>query len=100
MPVEASVGRRAYPSTKKNHSEELLFASNRYNAGDLEVEMNAWPCTGERGHNCHELFRRNSAGRTITVTVTEDHGGYAANHGKPMGTIGTITYTNGVVAYS
>lgn len=99
MPVEATVGRRTYTSTDRDHAEELLFNSGRHDDGDLAVELNAWPCTGERHHNCHALFIRKSANRRITVTVTQDHGGYAANHHRQMGTVGTITYNNGMVTY-
>lgn len=99
MPVEISVGRRSYESTNRNHAEELMIASGRHQ-GSFSAEMNAWPCTGERGHNCHELLRRSSIGRTITVEITDDHGGYAANHDQAFGSTGTITYSNGEVSYS
>ena len=48
----------------------------------------------------HRLFTNRSAGRTITVTVAGDHGGYAKNHGKNFGDTGTITYARGVVTYT
>ena len=99
MPVEATVGRRTYPSTDRNHAEEVMFSSGRHNTGNLAVDLNAWPCTGERGHDCHALFIARSVGRVITVTVTDDHGGYAANHGQTIGSTGTITYNNQVVTY-
>ncbi len=96
MPITATVGRREYQSTDRYHAEEVMFSSGRYDAGDFEVEMNGWPCTGERHHNCHELFIRKSAGRTITVIVEADHGGYAANHGLRFGSTGQIVYADGV----
>ena len=100
MPVKATVGKKEYVSTSKNHAEELLFASGKYNAGtgNFTVELTGWPCVGERGHNCHQLFKHQSANRVITVVMIEDHAGYAANHGGVTGNTGTITYTNGVAA--
>jgi hypothetical protein len=95
MAVEARVGRYGFESTSSNHAEELLFASGRFDTGNFTVDLNAWPCTGERGHDCHNLFITKSSGRTITVNVTDDHGGYAANHGLAFGSTGTITYANG-----
>ncbi len=98
MPITVSVGSREYDSTNRKHAEEVMFESGRHR-GSIEVEMNGWPCTGERGHNCHDLFIRQSAGRKITVTVTDDHGGYAANHGFAFGHTGTIVYDDGNVSY-
>jgi hypothetical protein len=98
VPVSITVSGRTYDSDKKYHAEELMVGSGRHR-GDIEAEMNAWPCTGERGHNCHDLLLRQSAGRTIVVTVTDDHGGYAANHGLKMGTTGKVTYKDGKATY-
>tara|TARA_B100000780_G_C21025557_1_gene411076 strand:- start:267 stop:569 length:303 start_codon:yes stop_codon:yes gene_type:complete len=100
MPIEISVGRKTYESTKSKHSEEVMFDSGKYDGDSFTAEMNGWPCTGERYHNCHELFIKKSAGRVITVVVEADHGGYAANHDKNFSDIGTITYAKGVVTYS
>lgn len=99
MPIVISVGRRTYESTNSNHAEEVMFASKRYDSGDFTAEMTGWPCTGERHHNCHQLFKTKSTGREITINVTGDHAGYAKNHGKEFGDIGTIIYANGVVEY-
>jgi hypothetical protein len=96
MPISVSVGKKTYESTNKNHAEEVMFASRKYDGGNFTVDMDGWPCTGERGHDCHTLFKTRSINRTITVNVTGDHGGYAKNHGKEFGDTGTITYTNGV----
>lgn len=98
MPVEVSVGKKDYESTNKYHGEELALAAHP--VGNITVNMNAWPCTGERGHDCHALFKKKSAGRTITVVINADHAGYAANHGRAFGATGTITYTKGVAVYS
>jgi Cu2+-containing amine oxidase len=100
MPVNAYVGKKKYEGTDRNHAEEVLFASGKYNAGNLTVDLDAWPCTGERGHNCHRLFQTRSAGRTITVNVSGDHAGYAVNHGLQFGATGTITYADGAVTYT
>src|SRR5437868_14307273 len=100
MPISVTVNRKTYESTNKKHAEEVMFESGKHNGGDLAVEMDGWPCTGERGHDCHRLFTNRSAGRTITVTVAGDHGGYAKNHGKNFGDTGTITYARGVVTYA
>jgi hypothetical protein len=100
MPVHATVGNRTYPSDDRDHAEEKMFASNRYNAGNFTVELDAWPCTGEKHHNCHQLLKQRSMGRVITAIVTGDHGGYARNHGLAFGATGTITYTNGEAAYA
>jgi hypothetical protein len=99
MPISISVGRRTYQSTNRNHAEEVMFSSGNHR-GDFDADMDGWPCTGERGHNCHELFIRQSAGRTITLTVSGDHAGYAANHERAFGATGTITYNNGAVTYT
>ena len=98
MPISISVGSRTYESTNRKHAEEVLFDSRRHR-GDFEAEMDGWPCTGERGHDCHELFRRQSVGRTITLTITGDHGGYARNHDRAFGATGTIVYSDGEVEY-
>ncbi len=95
MAVEISVGRRSYEGNNQQHAEEVMFGSGRYEAGDFAAEMNAWPCTGERHHDCHALFTRKSAGRTITLTVTGDKGGYAKNHDLDFGATGTIVYADG-----
>lgn len=100
MPIETSVGRKTYESTNTKHSEEVMFESGKYKEGNFTAEMTGWPCTGERHHNCHELFLKQSVGRVITVVVEDDHGGYAKNHGKNFGDTGTITYANGVAVYS
>lgn len=99
MPITVSVGKKEFVSDTKKHAEENLFAVRKYAQGDLDVEMNGWPCTGERGHDCHALFISESQGRTITVTVTDDHGGYARNHDKVFGATGTIVYKHGKVTY-
>ncbi len=96
MPIKVSVGNREYESTNRNHAEEVMFGSGRYVAGDFTVNMDGWPCTGERNHDCNALFLRESANRTITVIVSGDHAGYARNHGKNFGSTGTITYRNGI----
>lgn len=100
MPVNVTANKKTYASTKKNHAEELMFAITKNTSGNLDVSMDGWPCTGERGHNCHQLFKDQSAGRTITVSIGADHAGYARNHGKAFGATGTITYTNGAAVYS
>lgn len=99
MATSISVGNRTYESTNREHAEERMVNSGRHR-GDIEAEMNAWPCTGERGHNCHELLRRQSVGRRIVLTITDDHGGYARNHGREFGATGTITYNDGEATYS
>lgn len=98
MPMSISVRNRTYESTNRYHAEEVMFASGRHR-GDFEAEMGGWPCTGERGHDCHELFRRQSIGRTITLTITGDHAGYSANHGQASGATGTIVYSDGEIEY-
>ncbi len=100
MPVKAYVGKKEYPGNDRNHAEEVLFNSKKYDIGNLTVELDAWPCMGERGHNCHNLFKTKSIGRTITVNITGDHAGYAVMHGKKFGATGTITYANGVITYT
>jgi hypothetical protein len=100
MPINVSVGRRSYESTNKKHAEEVMFADIRYATGNFTVDMDGWPCTGERGHNCHQLFKTKSVGRIITVNVSGDHAGYSRNHDRNFGATGTITYNNGVVTYS
>lgn len=99
MPVTVCVGKKSFDSDNRKHAEENMFAVAKYQNGDLEVEMNGWPCTGERNHDCHALFIEQSRGRTITVTITDDHGGYARNHDKIFGATGTIIYQRGTVAY-
>jgi hypothetical protein len=101
MPVELSVGKKDYEGDHRYHAEEVMFASGKYESGDFTVSINAWPCVGERGHNCHQLFKNRSKGRTITVVITGDHAGYAVNHnGNRFGATGTITYKDGVATYS
>lgn len=100
MPIKVSIGKHPYESTKNDHAEEVMFASGKYNDGNFTVNMNGWPCTGERHHDCHQLFINRSIGRTITVNVTGDHAGYARNHSKNFGATGTITYNNGVATYT
>ena len=51
-------------------------------------------------HNCHDLFKRRSAGRTITLTIVGDSGGYAVNHEDKAEGDNTITYADGEVTYS
>ena len=99
MPVSAAIGKHSYEGDKRYHAEEVMFNSGRHDSGNINIELNAWPCTGERHHNCHALFIKKSIGRTITVVVTEDHGGYAPDHNKHFGETGTIVYNNGVVTY-
>ena len=100
MPIKASVGKKEYESTKKNHAEEVMFYSGKYDAGNFTVDLDGWPCTGERGHNCHAMFIIRSANRTITVNINGDHGGYAMNHARQFGSTGVITYTDGVATYA
>ena len=100
MPIKVSVGKYEYESTNKNHAEEVMFSVPRHQSGDLTVSMNGWPCTGERHHNCHDLFIKQSAGRTITVVVDNDHAGYSANHGRKVNPTGTIVYNRGTVQYN
>lgn len=95
MSVEISVGKRSYTGTKSKHAEEVMFDSGRYDDGNFNAEMNAWPCTGERHHNCHNLFLTQSAGRRIVLTITDDKGGYAKNHDLDFGATGQIVYDNG-----
>ncbi|WP_437985447.1 hypothetical protein [Sorangium sp. So ce117] len=98
MPISVTVKGKTYESDGHYHAEEVMFASVK-RQGNLDVEMNGWPCTGERHHDCHQLFLDQSANRTITVTITGDHAGYAANHGRKFGDKGTITYAAGVATY-
>ncbi|MGJ8666986.1 MAG: hypothetical protein ACSHW7_11500 [Patiriisocius sp.] len=100
MPVEATVGKKTYPSNNNNHAEEVMFNTGKYETGDFTVELDAWPCVDEGFHNCHQKFIDKSHGRTITVIVNDDHGGYAKNHGFDFGAMGTITYDRGNVTYS
>lgn len=101
MSVDVTIKKKTYSSTKKNHGEEIMFSTGKYNTGDLAISMNGWPCTGGHNHhNCHDLFIRKSAGRTITITITGDKAGYALNYGRKLGATGTITYTNGVQTIS
>lgn len=100
MAVEATIGKKTFASTKSNHAEELLFSDSNNLEGDLVIEMNAWPCVGEGFHNCHKLFLTQSKGRIITVHITEDHAGYAADHGLEFGSTGTITYQDGASSIS
>lgn len=103
MPVEVSVGRHNHVGNNRNHAEEVMFLSGRHGSGNLAVTINAWPCTGERHHDCHRLFAQQSLNRTIVVTITGDHAGYSANHPNRVGGLatGTITYTNGqLVGYT
>ncbi len=91
----------ARESTKRNHAEELV-AGDIASGSEYRITLNAWPCTGERGHNCHALLQQtaNSNNVTITAICTSDHGGYAANHHR-AGPTGTITYApNEEPAYS
>jgi len=98
--VEATIGKNTFASTKSKHAEELLFSDPNNLEGNLVIEMNAWPCVGEGFHNCHNLFLTQSKGRTITVHITEDHAGYAADHGLEFGSTGTITYRDGASSVS
>ncbi|WP_437745320.1 hypothetical protein WME73_10400 [Sorangium sp. So ce302] len=98
MPISVTVKGKTYESDGHYHAEEIMLASVSSTA-NLVVEMNGWPCTGERYHDCHKRFLTASASRTITVTITDDHAGYAANHGRKFGEKGTITYANGVATY-
>ncbi|WP_437769252.1 hypothetical protein WMF27_09430 [Sorangium sp. So ce281] len=98
MPISVTVKGKTYESDGHYHAEEIMFASVK-RKGDLEVEMNGWPCTGERYHDCHKLFLDQSASRTITVTITDDHAGYAANHGLKLGAKGKIIYAKGEAKY-
>ena len=103
MPIYVQVKKSTYESVGQRHAEEEMFSTGRYDSGDLVVSMNGGPCVGYgkgHGHNCHGLFLRKSAGRTITVEVTDDRGGYAADHGKLYGSTGRIVYRNGVASYT
>lgn len=93
--LQAQVGRRSYQPTQSRHAEELILQEHR--AGDLTIEMNAWPCM-ERCHNL--LLQASRGGRTITVEVTGDQGGYARDHGRAFGATGTITYQEGHATYA
>lgn len=103
MSITASVGKRDYEGGKNSHAEEEMFGSGRYNdVGDFTVEMNGWPCIHQgRHHDCHGLFIKQSAGRVITLVITDDRGGYSADHGFPQKGpgedpyTGTITYDDG-----
>ena len=83
--IVAQVGRQEYRGTDSEHSEEVMFKDTVRKTGNFAVSLNAWPCTGtgnssSEKHNCHPLFKDQSSGRTITVTVTGNHAGYAADH--------------------
>jgi hypothetical protein len=98
MPVKAWIGNKEFSGDDKSHCEETIFQNPYYSSGELFIDLDAWPCClGERGKNCHALFIKQSLNRTITVTITDDHGGYAKDHGYPGGTTGKIIYDNGVV---
>jgi hypothetical protein len=85
----------SFTGDKKRHAEEVLFAKLKDDVGDLNLEMNAWPCISQgRHHDCHGLFQRKSKGRTIILTITGDSGGYSADHNMLIGATGKITYTD------
>jgi hypothetical protein len=89
-----------YEGTKTNHAEEVLFNDTKHESKNpLNLEMNAWPCTGERHHNCHELLKKQSGQRVIILKITGDQGGYAQNHLPMSQHNNTIVYTNGNVRY-
>ncbi len=109
--------KKTYESTNKNtHAEEVAFymeAPGRSKAkvikedllksGNLDFEMDGWPCFADGSHDCHALFLGHSRAplaRTITVTMTGDSGGYKSGHAGAAAGHTTITYTNGVATYS
>ncbi len=89
-------------STPHQHAERRAVAQaiSKSSSANITLEQNAWPC-----EYCHPWLRGFAMehGITITVLVTDDHGGYANWHvlqGKPPGNRGTITYhPDGRVTY-
>ncbi len=114
--MQAGKIKKSFTSTSAKHAEEVAFATAALRkggpkevsnpllkTGSLTFEMDGWPCVNEKHHDCHDLFTRHSQdapGRTITVVMTDDSGGYKASHAGAAAGHTTITYTNGVVAYS
>jgi hypothetical protein len=85
-----------YEATKTTHAERVMLNDPKNQTGNLILRMNAWPCT-DKGHDCHKALTDSSLNRSITLTVTDDIGGYAANHGFPFKTTGQIVYNNRAV---
>jgi hypothetical protein len=105
MAITATVKKKTYSGTDTFHAEQVMFRTGLYETGNLNVELTGWPCEGEHRHDCHKLFKTKSKGRIITVEITGDSGGYAANHPGRVGAAsnqktGTITYNNGTPTYS
>ncbi|MBD2502128.1 hypothetical protein [Anabaena azotica] len=88
--------KRSYQPTKKIHAEKVMLNDERNQAGNLNLRMNAWPCT-DQGHDCHKALIDASLNRTITLEVNGDIGGYAKNHNFDFNTTGRIVYNNGNV---
>jgi hypothetical protein len=100
MPVTLTItGGASYESTKAKHAERQLFDVYKDSASTtpLALTMDAWPCSDSKGLSCHQFLRILSMRRTITLIVSADHGGYAADHNLARDSTGTIVYANGTV---
>jgi hypothetical protein len=76
-----------------NHAERAAYRAHNQGTVFLIVQ-NAFPCP-----DCHTYFT-NQTGYSVIIRVTDDHGGYSADH--PAGhrtTPKTIYYRNGAATY-
>ena len=88
-------GKKYTPVQGGIHAEQKILQAKENSEGDLHISINAWPCT----QTCHPLLIEKSAGRTITLTITGDKGGYSADHGADAQGHNTIVYNNGNATY-
>lgn len=105
MPVTLLVDKpkEQYESTKKSHAEKQFYDAHTKDAVVKDaaawlLTMDAWPCCDGIG-SCHYLLMVLSMKRDIRLVVSEDHGGYAVNHGLKAGAKGTIIYVRGKPTY-
>jgi ribosomal protein S18 acetylase RimI-like enzyme len=100
-PLTASLDGQSYKPKGKQHAEKQICieAQTVYNKATkggkqgslapMAISLNAWPCD-----RCDTLMMNTAKGcrTTITVTVTGDNSGCAADHGAAPGSTATITY--------
>ncbi len=99
--TEATRHDRPQRPKKNKHTEQRLYSTMNLPNKSVWIGFvqNEWPCIGE---GCCEFFSSASTHSEIAGVVfsVQDSGGYALEHGREVGSSGTVYFYEGQMTYT